>query len=106
MKGAQLMLENWTRDVLAENLKTTFQVHHEQLGIVELELIEVSELKKAGRQEAYSIQFCGPLASTLRQGMYKTEHARLGVVDLFIVPIGREEDGLRYEAVFNHLLKQ
>ena len=100
------MLENWTRDALAENLKTTFRVQHEQLGMVELELIEVSELKKTGRQEAYSILFRGPPDKTLRQGMYKTEHARLGAVDLFIVPIGREEDGLRYEAVFNHLMKQ
>ena len=100
------MLENWTRDALAENLGTTFRVHHEQLGMVELELIEVSELKKAGRQEAYSILFCGPLDKSLRQGMYKTEHARLGVGDLFIVPIGQEEDGLRYEAVFNHLMKK
>ena len=62
------MLENWKRDALAENLKTTFRVHHEQLGVVELELIEVSELKKAGRQEAYSILFCGPLDETLPPG--------------------------------------
>jgi len=100
------MLENWTHAALLENLNTTFRLHHEQWGIVELELLSVSELKKTSRQETYSILFCGPLDQPFWQGMFKTEHARLGTVDLFLVPVGREEDGMRYEAVFNRLVKQ
>ena len=48
----------------------------------------------------------GPLNQPLGQGMYQTTHASLEAAPLFIVPVAREEDGYRYEAVFNHLVKK
>lgn len=99
------MLENLTREALAENLNTTFSIHHEALGAVTWELIAVSELKSSPRQQAFSILFRGPLDPICGQGTYHLEHDRLGAFDLFIVPVGREPDGMRYEAVFNRLVK-
>ena len=99
------MLEDLTRDVLAENMNTTFRAQHEMLGTFNWDLIAVSELKSSPRQQAFSILFRGPLDPIFGQGLYRLEHDRLGAFDLFIVPIGREPDGMRYEAVFNRLVK-
>jgi hypothetical protein len=100
------MLETWTQPALAAHLHTNFHVQHEREGVVELELIEVSDLQRTARQEIYSIVFRGPLNQPLGQGMYQIEHVGLETGALFIVPIAREEDGYRYEAVFNHLVKK
>ena len=37
----------------------------------------------------------------LPQAIYRLEHAALGAMDVFLVPIGRVADGIRYEAIFN-----
>ena len=36
----------------------------------------------------------------LPQRIYRLEHAELGGLDLFLVPIGRDASGITYEAVF------
>ena len=37
----------------------------------------------------------------LPQRTYRMEHAEIGTFEIFLVPIGPDEKGLRYEAVFN-----
>lgn len=49
---------------------------------------------------SFSIVFVGPATQRLAQRTYRVEHERLGAFDLFLVPIGITEAGLRYEAVF------
>ena len=100
------MLETWTQPAFAANLHTIFRVQVEPEGVVELELVEVSDLQRTPRQEIYSIVLRGPLDQPLGQGMYQIVHANLEAGALFIVPIAREEDGYRYEAIFNHLVKK
>jgi hypothetical protein len=39
----------------------------------------------------------------LQQGMYELQHAHLGTLELFLVPVGQDHTGLYYEAVFNRL---
>ena len=39
----------------------------------------------------------------LQQGMYQLQHDQLGALELFLVPVGRDHEGLYYEAVFNRL---
>ncbi|MEA2141833.1 MAG: hypothetical protein QOI64_263 [Solirubrobacteraceae bacterium] len=48
----------------------------------------------------FSLVFSAPADRPLDQGMYPIGHPELGVLDMFIVPIGRDENGTRYEAVF------
>jgi hypothetical protein len=48
----------------------------------------------------FSLVFSAPADRPLDQGMYPIGHPELGVLDFFIVPIGRDENGTRYEAVF------
>jgi hypothetical protein len=35
-----------------------------------------------------------------QQQIYTVRHAELGELEIFLVPIGPDEDGMRYEAVF------
>jgi hypothetical protein len=56
---------------------------------------------KAAAYENFSLFFDGPAERLLPQRTYRLEHSRLGVFDLFIVPVAQERGLLRYEAVFN-----
>lgn len=57
---------------------------------------------------SFAVLFHGPIEPVLPQGIYRLEHERLGVLELFIVPVGPDEPSgpasqpaaMRYEAVF------
>ena len=49
----------------------------------------------------FSLLFQGPREPVLPQRMYRLNHDRLGEFDLFIVPIGADDEGVHYEAVFS-----
>jgi hypothetical protein len=51
-------------------------------------------------REPFSLTFAGPREPLLGQGTYTLSHPTLGEFDLFIVPVERDADGMRYEAVF------
>jgi hypothetical protein len=48
----------------------------------------------------FSLVFRGPLTPALPQRAYRLTHADLGELELFLVPIARDGDGMRYEAAF------
>lgn len=48
----------------------------------------------------FSLVFRGPVAPVLPQGTFRVRHDGLGELELFLVPIGRDDTGLRYEAAF------
>jgi hypothetical protein len=71
---------------------------------VALELIEVSAGREpaAGRpRRSFSLLFRGPRAPHLPQRIYFLEHAAMGTVHLFLVPITLDAQGSLYQAVFN-----
>ncbi len=98
------MIERYTREMFADCLNTTFKVVDELSNPVDLELIQVSERRGTKRQEIFSIQFRGPADRMMPQKTYKLEHGRLGDIDLFLVPVGKDNAGVYYEAVFNLLI--
>jgi len=53
--------------------------------------------------EYFSLFFRGPLAAQCNQGIHALHHEKLGSFDLFLVPIGPDAQGMRYQAVFNRL---
>nr|DAF83386.1 MAG TPA: hypothetical protein [Caudoviricetes sp.] len=66
-----------------------------------LHLLEVRLLGTALRNGgAFALTFRGPQAAPLPQAIYPLVHPKLGRQDIFIVPIARQDDGMRYEAVF------
>jgi len=94
-----------THEQFAENLNTKFHVSSDGTQVVELELVEVSELKLIATQEQFAVVFRGPRDRFLGQGSRPLEHEKLGRSELFLVPIQEDPEGYYYEAVFNHLRK-
>ena len=99
------MPEFFTKEGFAEHLNTKFRIPLQPSGAVELELLEVVSTLSTPRQEQFSIFFRGPGNIYLPQRTYRMEHDALGELDLFIVPVGRDPEGFRYEAVFNRPLE-
>ena len=98
------MPEQLTRDSLSEQLNTMFRVAGDPGQFVELELVEVeTHGEVAGQTGRFSAIFRGPLNQFLPQKTYPMEHEHLGGVEIFIVPIRRDDEGFYYEAVFNRV---
>ena len=53
-----------------------------------------------GGRAPFSLVFLGPDEPLLPQAIYALSHADLGVLEIFLVPIARGADGVRYEAIF------
>lgn len=87
----------YQRDDFAKCISDTFRVVGDRA--IDWRLVSVSELRRSGDFEGYSIEFetSEPDAA---QGIVTLEHAELGAIDLFVVAIGPG----RYEAVFNQLV--
>lgn len=76
-----------------------------------LEIAHVTEgtgVTSGSFRRPFAVLFRGPIEPVLRQGIYRLEHDQLGVLELFIVPVGpdnpsgpeRQPPAMRYEAVF------
>ena len=70
----------------------------------ELLLVEASALAAEAGSPAlrvpFSLVFRGPHSVALAQQIHRLEHPALGVLELFLVPIGPDAVGPRYEAIF------
>lgn len=95
-----------THEEFSKHANTKFQVQLHQHPPVELDLIEVSELKVHPQQEEFTIVLRGPLDVYLDQGARLLKHDQMGEFELFIVPIKQDAEGFYYEAVFNRIREQ
>lgn len=91
-----------TLEQFKSHLDSIFRVCDSEQEI-EIQLIELSELRKTPGQEGFSLLFRGPLQQFVQQGTYQIRHELLGEFLLFIVPIREDSNGYYYEAVFNRL---
>ena len=95
------MLERLTAADFAPRLGDRFRLQAGEATTLEAELIEVEEAAPTdGGRTPFSLVFRGPLEPLLPQSIYRFEHDTLDPFDVFIVPIGPDEAGMRYEVVF------
>jgi uncharacterized protein DUF6916 len=92
-----------THEAFTQNANTKFKVLLDENAAVELELVDVSELKLYPQQEEFALEFRGPLDMFLAQGVQNFAHEQMGEFEMFIVPVRQEADGFYYEAVFNRI---
>jgi hypothetical protein len=97
------MAERLEHAAFLENLNSKFRLQVEGSDGMELELVEVSELKAAKRQEMFSIVFRCSSSAILPQRIYGLQHDDMGQFELFLVPISKDDQGVCYEAVFNRI---
>jgi hypothetical protein len=69
---------------------------------LELVLVEATELAHGQRRPRtpFSLVFRGPAQPVIPQSIHRLEHPALGALDVFLVPIGRDAQGTRYQAIF------
>lgn len=102
------VLEKLTREDFLPHVGAEFRVEGGNAA-VDLKLVEALELgpkpkrlvKPGNRASAFSLRFRGPGQPFLPQQTWKLVHPQLGELQIFLVPIGREDDGFVYEAIFN-----
>jgi uncharacterized protein DUF6916 len=97
-----------TSDRFAPHVGEAFRTHVDDGKTLDLELIAVATAperiavaaRERGGRVPFSLVFRGPRTPLLPQRIYRLEHAIVGTHDIFLVPIGVDAGGLRYEAVF------
>jgi hypothetical protein len=96
----RLYLEPWQEE---ETLGT-------RAAPLELELVQVTDLgpapepeedERLARRRPFSLIFQDSQMAYAPQQIYMLEHAVMGRLPLFLVPIGPNKKGMRYQAVFN-----
>lgn len=97
------MLQDLSHSSFEEQLNTPFRVHFGAEAPLEVTLYEVRlhEPHDGPRKQPYSVYFRSPQRGVLPQAIYRVEHDHMGTLDIFLVPIGPDAQGMRYEAVFN-----
>jgi hypothetical protein len=99
------VVESFDNSTFSERDGETFRVLCDDGSTLELELVSVTPGPVAPNDShrgrvPFSIVFRGALEPVLPQRTYRFEHDELGSFELFIVPIGPDAAGMRYEAVF------
>jgi len=79
-----------------------FRVHYGGELPLPVRLSEVADspLNAANLRAPFSLLFHGPKEGWLRQGTYTFEHDAMGRMDIFVVPLGADAEGMRYEVIF------
>jgi len=97
------MLAEIKPNMLTEHVGTEFAVLDEPSRVFCLGLTSIVEHVKTEHQEAFSLFFHGPSDPFMLQGIHKLKHDKLGELEIFLVPVARDQDGFQYEAAFNHI---
>jgi hypothetical protein len=102
------MVDFPTRIAFEECLGERFQIVGVAEATLEMELVQVTQpaptwtRRDGGKSDRpFSLVFRAPSAPALPQAMYPVVNERLGSHMIFLVPIGCDQAGMTYEAVFN-----
>ena len=100
------MLDKLTLESFTQLIGEAFRLALTDAPAIDLVLIEArglsSQSKTPGEgREPFSLVFLGPKGPVLSQRIYPLENAPLGRLEIFLVPIAADADGVKYEAVFN-----
>jgi hypothetical protein len=95
------MTEEFTLEMFREHLNSKFRMHYDASNVADVELIQVTDLSPNRRLLQFSVLFLAPSDTPIAQRTYRLTHPHLGELDLFLVPIAKDDRGVHYEAVFN-----
>jgi hypothetical protein len=70
-------------------------------GVMSLKLVKVAPAGDSGREGgAFSLLFVAVAGTSLPQAIYPVTHPVLGLMEIFLVPIGPLQGGSGYQAIF------
>ena len=94
-----------TEHEFSKHLNSKFKLRVNERDL-ELDLVEVKAYRPKEHEEEgmerFSAFFAGPGDAFLPQCLYQLSHEKMGDIDIFLVPISGDQNGYRYEAVFNY----
>ena len=94
------MLEKLTCADFEKHLESEFKVASDELDM-RLKLVEAKLMGQGERDGgSFSLLFSGPAEPILEQAVIPLEHADMGKLELFLVPVGPGVGEIDYEAVF------
>ena len=100
------MSEFQTEEEFRNHLNTPFRLQVNAPKPIDLTLVGVesrpSESSEQQGMERFSVFFLGSPEFLLPQNTYRVAHPQMGEFDIFLVAVGKETDGYRYEAVYNY----
>jgi hypothetical protein len=101
------VLDRLTATDFAPAVGDTFRLDTGEAGRLELELLEsrlhdpdAPAMSADGSRAPFTLTFRGPADPVLAQRIYRLEHEHLQPMEIFIVPVARDDAGTSYEAVF------
>lgn len=95
------MLERLTLSDFSAHLGEPFRLQLDSRPGLELVLAEATPLGTSlVTRQAFSLVFRGSRELYLPQQIYGLEHPVLGGLEIFLVPLGPDAEGSRFEAVF------
>ena len=102
------MLETFTVETFSPYVGDKFRAFYDETAALELTLSSATEYgtesakewSKASGRVPFTLIFTGPIESVLEQSTYRLEHDKLETFEIFLVPIGPNNQGMRYEAIF------
>lgn len=97
------MLTNVSKDDFHAALHSQFVTKGASDAFVS-ELVSVEIAKSAATHECFSLLFKAPADTACEQMIYGIEHPTLGAMDLFLVPVKRNTEGVFFEAVINRVI--
>lgn len=77
-----------------------FRLHRDEGEAIPTRLVEATAAGPGVHRDQFSLVFRGPPDMVLPQQIYRIDHDEMGSFELFLVPIGPDSEGMRYEAVF------
>ena len=96
-----------TFDQFSGRVGESFETSVDGGPTIRMELVEAVESSQPGGSGPqgqprlqFSLVFRGPADPALPQSTYGLDHEDLGHLDVFLVPIGSDGEGMRYQAVF------
>lgn len=96
---------NITKETFEQLSSKTFQITFNENTVAQSELIEIKANPKIqlqdGQIEPFSLVFEVADSEVFDQNTYLLKSDELEEMPIFLVPIGQDEKGVRYEAIFN-----
>jgi hypothetical protein len=96
----QLVFEDFS-----DKVGSVFALRDEGVPELALTLKQADPLNPAfglkGVRPPFALIFLAADPRVLPQRLYRLEHERLGAVTIFLVPVGKDDEGVSYQATFN-----
>lgn len=97
-------MKHLSREDFNKHVGSEFQVSLNPDTRFSAKLDKVTDLRTGPQTENYAISLLAQSDAPLEQMIYTVEHPEMGKLELFLVPVSKDEKGVRYESVFNYLL--